>query len=114
MMRQRESHRQWSRLGKAFLLATMLGWVLAPVLHAQFEVISTASAVESGHTDDCVRIHADSICLSGSTFHFLAARAAPSHTLALAQLRSPRHAAADRIVGSASRRPPSVRAPPTS
>ncbi len=113
-MRLRESHRRWSRPGKALLLATMLGWVLAPVLHAQFEVISTASAVESGHTDECVRVHADAICLSGSTFHFLALPAAPKHTLALPHLSSLRYHETDHIAGSAARRPPSVRAPPTS
>jgi hypothetical protein len=54
-------HRPRSRGLLAFAL--LLAWVLAPVLHTQFELVSAKPAVEHGHSDDCPRIHTDTFCL---------------------------------------------------
>jgi hypothetical protein len=58
-------HRPRSRGLLAFAL--LLAWVLAPVLHTQFELVSAKPAVEHGHSDDCPRIHTDTFCLHGAT-----------------------------------------------
>ena len=61
---------RWRRRGSLVALVFMLSWVLGPSVHAQFEVISSAPAVETGHTDDCPTIHADGLCIGCSAFQF--------------------------------------------
>src|SRR4051812_41195711 len=41
-----------------------------PILHGRTEVLSSASAFESGHSDSCSVIHLESSCIAGSMHHF--------------------------------------------
>ena len=51
-----------------------------PILHGRTEVLSSARALESGHTDHCAVIHLESSCIAGGMHHF-AGRAATAPVL---------------------------------
>jgi hypothetical protein len=63
--RHRRTHRTTAL---AFYL--LVSWVLAPAVHAQLEVTSAEPAVEQGHTEDCTKIHAETLCLACGCVQF--------------------------------------------
>ena len=60
------------RLPSALIAAALYAAsaVVVPVVHARTEVLRSTSEVESQHTEQCPRIHAEATCLVCSTFQF--------------------------------------------
>lgn len=63
VMSKRSTPRRASiMLAGLLYVATVAG---APIAHAQSEVLRSAAAVESDHSDQCPTLHVDAVCSAG-------------------------------------------------